>query len=119
MSFENIISLSPILPNTVENHECCCNSVGVLHDFSVFICSFLFSGCAGSSLQCGGSSLWLAGFSSCGRRTYLPCCMWYLSSWCMEPMTEPLFPALEGGFFTTGPPGKFHFATFFFFFLKQ
>lgn len=57
---------------------------------SQFLFVLLFSGCA--DLQCGGSSLWLAGFSSCGRRTYLPCRVWYLSSWCMEPMTEPLFP---------------------------
>ena len=29
--------------------------------------------------------------------------MWYLCSW---PGIKPSFPALEGGFLTTGPPGK-------------
>ena len=39
--------------------------------------------------------------SSCGTHALLPCSMWSLLHG-----IEPLFPALESGFLTTGPPGK-------------
>ena len=44
--------------------------------------------------------------SSCGPRAELPCSMWDLP----RPGIEPKFPALAGGFLTTGPPGKFPFS---------
>ena len=62
----------------------------------------------------GHSSLWCAGFSSCGSRALerrLSSCgaeaqllhgMWDLP----RPGLEPASPALAGGFPTTAPPGK-------------
>ena len=94
----------------------------------------LFFGCIGSSLWCAGFSLVVAcGFSlsSCGAWTpervgSVVCSMQALSlrressvvvarglscpKACgilvPRPGIEPASPALEGGFFTTGPPGK-------------
>ena len=40
--------------------------------------------------------------SSCVALAYLPCSMWDLP----RPGIKPMPPALAGGFFTTGPPGK-------------
>ena len=39
---------------------------------------------------------------SCGAWASLPCNIWDLP----QPRIEPASPALEGGFLTTGPPGK-------------
>ena len=101
----------------------------------IFIYLFsLFFGCIGSSLWCAGFSLVVAcGFSlsSCGAWTpervgSVVCSMQALSLRCESsvvvarglscpkacgilvprPGIEPASPALEGGFFTTGPPGK-------------
>ena len=44
------------------------------------------------------------GLSSHGAQAELPCGMWNLPGSGMEPV----FPALTGGFLSTGPPGKFH-----------
>ena len=40
--------------------------------------------------------------SSCGTWLNLPCGIWHLP----RPGTEPVSPALEGGFLITGPQGK-------------
>ena len=65
--------------------------------------------CAGSRAR-GLCSLWHVGslvevheLSSCGGRAYLPRRMWDLSS---PTRDRTHVPALEGGFFTTGPPGS-------------
>ena len=42
------------------------------------------------------------GLRSCGIWPYLPCGMWHLP----RAGTEPMSPALAGGFFTIGPPGQ-------------
>ena len=42
------------------------------------------------------------GLSSCGARTWLPCGMWAL----LGPGIKLASPALQGGFLTTGSPGK-------------
>ena len=42
------------------------------------------------------------GFSGCGARAQLLHSIWDLP----RPGIEPMSPALEGGFFTTEPPGK-------------
>ena len=88
----------------------------------------LFSSCGKwklLSICCAGFSFWgllllwglgsrCVGFSSwgpwalehrlnsCGAQAYLLCSMWDFPA----PGTEPVFPALAGGFFTTEPPGK-------------
>ena len=77
----------------------------------------LFVGCTGSSLQgrdSRGTSLGLSGsrseastlavreLSGCGARTQLLWGMWHL----LRPGIEPMSPALEGGFLTTGPLGE-------------
>ena len=78
----------------------------------------LFSfGCTGSSLlhvvfsSCGAQASHAVApltvehrLSSCGARAYLPCRRWDLPG----PGIEPVSPALQGGFLTTGPPGKPH-----------
>ena len=79
------------------------------------------------SSQCVGSSLrWLLllqstgsgrvgsvavahGLSSCGIRVHLLRSIWDLP----RPGIKPVSPALAGGFLTTVPPGKSHFAPFF------
>ena len=77
------------------------------------------------ALHCGGfpccrsGSLELAGFSSRGIQAQLPLGMWNLP----RPGIEPVSLGLEGGFLTTGLPGKalylFIFLVgFFFFFLS-
>ena len=84
--------------------------------FHIYLCSF---GCVRSWLQHAGSfvvacRLFIAVWglpSSCGTgrprswgtRASLSCDMWDLSS---RPGIKPKCPALEGGFLTTGPPGK-------------
>ena len=42
------------------------------------------------------------GLSSCGSRAYLPCGVWDL----LRSGIKLVSPALQGGFLTTGPPGK-------------
>ena len=46
--------------------------------------------------------LWALGLSSCGTRAYLPRGTWDLPG----PESEPMSPALVGGFLTTGLRGK-------------
>ena len=47
-------------------------------------------------LQCTDSLVGVLGLGSCDmRKTRVP-----------QPGTEPMSPALQGGFLTTGPPGK-------------
>ena len=41
------------------------------------------------------------GLSSWGARAELPYSVWDLPGW-----IEPMSPALDGGFFTTEPPGE-------------
>ena len=53
--------------------------------------------CVGSSLQCAGFSLVVAHGLSC------PVACGILVP---QPGIDPTSPALEGGFLTTGPPGK-------------
>ena len=61
-------------------------------------------------LSCGvwhperaGSVVAVCGLSSCGTWAQLPCGMWDLSSLTRD---QTRIPSLEGGFLTTGPPGK-------------
>ena len=55
-----------------------------------------------SGLSCGGAwALGCVGFS-CGIQAQLPCGMWDLP----RPGIELVPLALQGGFLTTGPPGK-------------
>ena len=53
---------------------------------------------------CTAWALGLTCFSSCGAWVYLLFSMWDF----LVPGIELLFPALEGGFYTTEPPGKPH-----------
>ena len=62
------------------------------------VCGFLIS--VASLLQSMGSRH--VGFSSCGSRASLLCSMWDLP----KPGTEPVSPALQGIFLTTGSLGK-------------
>ena len=71
------------------------------------------------SLQHAGSLVEMCGLSSCGSWAYqLPCGMRDLSSpvacgiLVPRPGIEPASPALQDGFFTTGPPGKSQFVFF-------
>ena len=79
-------------------------------------------GCSGSSLlpegfrccgawashcgtfSCGAWTLEHSDFSSCHTQASCPKVCGILVLW---PGIEPVFPALAGGFLTTGPPGKF------------
>ena len=81
------------------------------------------------ALECAGSVVAAHGLSSCGARA-VECadsvavvCRFSCPAACgiLVPWSEiqPAFPALEGGFLTTGPPGKSLWAFFFFFFLIQ
>ena len=63
-------------------------------------CSARASHCSGFS--CGRARALERMLSSCGTRAYLPRGMWDLPG----PGTELASPALQGGFLTTGPPGK-------------
>ena len=79
-------------------------------------CTWVFSSCGKpglfSSCSTGFSLWWLfmlqstgfrhVGFSSCGTGAWLPLSMWNLPNSGVESVP----PALEGGFLTTGPPGK-------------
>ena len=88
---------------------------------SVSRCAGSVLWCLGSVLQCAGSLLrcvrflflWLTGFSlwsmasrrglsNCLRRLSCPAACGLLGP---RPRITPMFPALEGRFFTTGPPG--------------
>ena len=66
----------------------------------------LLSGSGAEASHCSGfpcCGAWArVGFSSCGRRTQLPCSMWSLPGERIKPMS----PALAGGFLTTGPPRR-------------
>ena len=62
------------------------------------VCGFLIS--VASLLQSMGSRH--VGFSSCSSRASLLCSMWDLP----KPGTEPVSPALQGIFLTTGSLGK-------------
>ena len=57
--------------------------------------SFFFWLCAGSSLRCMGFLLWYVGLVAHCMRDLVP-----------QPQIKPMSLALEGGFLTTGPPGK-------------
>ena len=52
-----------------------------------------------------GSIVVARGLSSCHMRVQLPLGMWNLSSSTRDQTSAS--PPLEGGFLTTGPPGKF------------
>ena len=52
--------------------------------------------------RCGAQNAGCVQFTSCGIWISMPCSMWNLP----RPGTEPMSPALAGGFSTTGPPGK-------------
>ena len=85
---------------------------------------FFFFSCIGSALRCQGSLLqhaaflqsWHLGFSCCGAQA-LECrdsvvaahrldCPLACGILVPQPGIKPVSPALEGGFLTTGPPGK-------------
>ena len=81
--------------------------------FCFFLFKYLFIylaalglSCSMGDLRCGmwGLSLWYAGFSLvAAHRLSCPVACGILVPW---PGIEPMSPALEGGFLTTGPPGK-------------
>ena len=80
----------------------CCNA-----GFSLVVVSRGCSSCGVQASHCGGFSCGGAqalehGHSSCGKQASLSHGIWDLPG----PGIEPLCPALAGGFFTTGPPGK-------------
>ena len=59
--------------------------------------------CGGAQALGAQASVVVAcGLTSCGSRAWLLCGMWDLPG----PGTEPVSPALAGGFLTTAPPGK-------------
>ena len=60
-----------------------------------FLFFFFFWLCAGASLRCMGFLLWYVGLVAHCMRDLVP-----------KPQIKPMSPALEGGFLTTGPPGK-------------
>ena len=64
----------------------------------VFIMARGFSSCVAWSLEC-----WL---SSCSLRVYVNSCPVACGILVLQPGIEPTSPALEGGFLTTRPPGK-------------
>ena len=55
----------------------------------------------GGLSRCGSRAL-EHGLSSCGAQAWLPCDMCDLS----ESVSEPISPALAGGFLTLEPPGE-------------
>ena len=57
---------------------------------------------AGAALPCGAQASHCGGLSYCGARALELHGMWNL----LEPGIEPVFPALQGRFLTTGPPEK-------------
>ena len=69
-----------------------CGKWGILSS-----CSVQASPCG--DVSCGAQNLGRVGFS--GTQVLLPHGMWNLP----RPGTEPVSPALAGGFSTTGPPG--------------
>ena len=66
----------------------------------------LLSGCMWELLIVVASLVTNYGLSSCGTQAYLPRGMWNFSG----SGIKPVFPALVGGFLTTGSPGKSHFS---------
>ena len=111
----------------------------LLHLFFLYLFIYLFIfGCVGSQLQHAGSSLRLWLLCSCGAQTpehmsSVVCGRWALQLRCAGSVVaarglscptacgilvprsgiEPASPALGGGLFTTGPPGKsLHFIIF-------
>ena len=74
-------------------------SLASVHGFLITVAS----GAAEHRLiGCTGSGAAACGLRSCGTRSKLPYNMWNLPG----PESKPKFPALAGGFLTTGPPGK-------------
>ena len=63
----------------------------------------VFSSCGAGSRACGLCSLQHAGSLVVTRGLIYPAACGILIP---QPGIEPVSPALEGGFFTTGPPGK-------------
>ena len=59
----------------------------------------------------GASVVAECGLRSCGIGASLCCSMWDLP----RPGIKPVSPALVGGFFTIGPPGKSHRMSYIFF----
>ena len=98
-------------------------NTGVLFYLFIYLFIYLF-GCFGSSLWCAGFSLVVARRLQstwalfCGTRALSLrhassvvvacglCCPLACGILVPQPGIEPRSPALEGGFFTTGPPGK-------------
>ena len=74
-----------------------CDELGLLSSFGTWV-----SNCGGFS--CCGVWALEQELSSCGTQVQLPHGMWDLP----RPEIEPVSPALQGGFLTTGPPGKPH-----------
>ena len=65
----------------------------------------IFKGYLGTVYNCiraVGVNQGCLGTSNCDSQAQLPCNMWNLPG----PGIEPVYPALVGGFLTTGPPGK-------------
>ena len=77
--------------------NCCFLNLPVLPCFQFLFC-FLF-------FVCVESSLWHVGFSSCGVVSVVVCgpsCPAACGILVSRPVMEPTFPALQGGFLTTG-----------------
>ena len=80
------------------------------------ICNVYLFGCIGFQLQHPGSFLAAPGLSGCGTRASEQvgsvvvvlrlCCLEACGILVPHPWTKPKSPALQGGFLTTGPPGK-------------
>ena len=65
----------------------------------------IFKGYLGTVYNCiraVGINQGCLGTSNCDSQAQLPCNMWNLPG----PGIEPVYPALAGGFLTTGPPVK-------------
>ena len=77
-----VAACGPVAPASLVGHR--------LLDFSS--CGTWFRGCSSSDPECGPVT-W-------GKRAQPPWGMWGLP----RPETEPVFPALQGWFLTTGPP---------------
>ena len=88
----------------------CVLCVSVIHLFSAALGFFLAAASGGSSLVAGTgvSPRWPLSLQSLGSRACVLWCLWLLPGvWNVpEPGLEPVSPALTGGFFSTGPPGK-------------
>ena len=80
---------------------CCCSRAFSSCSVQASHCSD-FSGCATQAQGVQASAVTAHGLSSCGSRAYLPCGVWDL----LRSGIKLVSPALQGGFLTTGPPGK-------------